>query len=110
MWRSFYGIEEQLKRSNSMPDVANAIDEQLRYWPPPPGPIDERLRMRKALGQNVDNSVITQDFLEKVLPAYPKSAPRYVATVSAPPQEEEEDSPKAALIRSLEGTPEKQKK
>ncbi|KAK6012352.1 hypothetical protein OSTOST_22502 [Ostertagia ostertagi] len=61
LWKSYFGIEEKLKRSNSMPHVADGTEEPVtRYWPPPPAPDLGRQRMRNALGQNIDNSLVSQ--------------------------------------------------
>ncbi|ETN87100.1 innexin unc-7 family protein [Necator americanus] len=109
LWKSFFGIEEQLKRSNSMPDVQKSSEDEPHFWPPPPDAFldNEKIRMRKALGQNIDNSEITQDFLQKLITPYPeRPAPRYVAAVSVPVVE---DETKEALIRSLESSPVKGK-
>ncbi|VDL64619.1 unnamed protein product [Nippostrongylus brasiliensis] len=108
LWKSFFGIEEKLKRSDSMPHIKEASDENTRYWPPPPEPLDDHeIRMRKALGQNIDNSVISQDVLQNYFRTNPNNsrAPRYVAAVSAPTAESENSS--EALIRSLENSPKK---
>ncbi|CCD65455.1 Innexin [Caenorhabditis elegans] len=77
LWRNFHGSEPQLKRSNSAPK----IEEREQWWPAYPSlvnPInpwryrDENqanaLRWRRALGANVDNSIATQDLMEKLLP------------------------------------------
>uniref|UniRef100_A0A158P8T1 Innexin n=1 Tax=Angiostrongylus cantonensis TaxID=6313 RepID=A0A158P8T1_ANGCA len=75
LWKSFFGLEDQLKRSNSMPDVNNSPESRNYFWPPPPeinlDVCDKReLQVRRALGQNIDNSEITQDFLQKIVPTY----------------------------------------
>ncbi|KAL6741156.1 hypothetical protein Aduo_014437 [Ancylostoma duodenale] len=110
LWKSFFGIEEQLKRSNSMPDVQKGpSEEEPHFWPPPPDSFrdNERIRLRRALGQNIDNSEITQDLLQKLIAPYPeRPAPRYVAAVSVPLVENEANE---ARIRSMEGTPVKAK-
>ncbi|UMM36493.1 hypothetical protein L5515_008635 [Caenorhabditis briggsae] len=77
LWRNFHGTEPQLKRSNSAPK----IEERETWWPAPPtlvNPINpwrytdqnqaNALRWRRALGANVDNTIATQDLMEKLLP------------------------------------------
>ncbi|EFO87042.1 CRE-INX-10 protein [Caenorhabditis remanei] len=76
LWRNFHGTEPQLKRSNSAP----RIEEREQWWPAPPlvnsiNPWRYRdenqanaLRWRRALGANVDNTIATQDLMEKLLP------------------------------------------
>ncbi|CAI4223535.1 unnamed protein product [Auanema sp. JU1783] len=72
LWVSFFGIENKLKRSNSLPGIQ---EQQPVYWPPPPLSVAEQakrnqdenaLRMRKALGANIENSMMAQDLLEKM--------------------------------------------
>ncbi|KAK6054415.1 hypothetical protein COOONC_08079 [Cooperia oncophora] len=113
LWKAFNGIDENLKRSNSMPHVADVGEQVTTYWPPPPALNPARERMRNALGQNIDNSLVSQDILERMVPPYPvRRAPRYVAAVSAPvlePEEyneaNEENEQNQALIRSLDSSP-----
>ncbi|XGW02502.1 hypothetical protein V3C99_014495 [Haemonchus contortus] len=105
LWKSYFGIEEKLKRSNSMPHVADPIEEEVtRYWPPPPAPDPGRQRMRNALGQNIDNSLVSQDILERMVPPYRTyGSPRHVASVSARMEGATEDNEvNEALIRSLD--------
>ncbi|EGT37620.1 hypothetical protein CAEBREN_03310 [Caenorhabditis brenneri] len=74
LWTNFHGSQPQLNRSNSAPRIEGAE----RFHPVPlvnPGPpryLNENelneLRRRRALGSNVDNTIATQDLLEKLLP------------------------------------------
>ncbi|CAI5451129.1 unnamed protein product [Caenorhabditis angaria] len=85
LWRNFYGSEQQLKRSNSLPKMEGGggaprnMDEQ--WWPAPPPLVNQitpsryrndnetnALRWRRALGANIDNTIATQDLMEKLLP------------------------------------------
>ncbi|CAD6193850.1 unnamed protein product [Caenorhabditis auriculariae] len=81
LWKNFYGSEQQLKRSNSMPGMEHdgeLATEQTWGWPPPPPPAHpyhrqnlknaNALRWRRALGANTDNAMVTQDLLEKLVP------------------------------------------
>ncbi|PIO73553.1 Innexin [Teladorsagia circumcincta] len=105
LWKSYFGIEEKLKRSNSMPHVADGTEEPVtRYWPPPPARDLGRERMRNALGQNIDNSLVSQDILERIVPPYRTNrVPRYVATVNVPLVDHQEDNEaNEALIRNLD--------
>ncbi|KAJ1365283.1 hypothetical protein KIN20_025538 [Parelaphostrongylus tenuis] len=98
LWKSFLGLEDQLKRSNSVPDFNKSPDGHTYFWPPP-GVCDEREhQVRRALGQNIDNSEITQDFLQRVVPPYKCTSNRYAMLMSAP--QSEEDSQKEALIKN----------
>ncbi|KHJ87859.1 hypothetical protein OESDEN_12359, partial [Oesophagostomum dentatum] len=108
LWKSFFGIEEQLKRSNSEPHLQKLSDEEPYFWPPPPDErqVNERTHIRKALGQNIDNSMITQDFLHKLIRPHPnRPAPRYEATASAPAIQNEANEASEALIRSVNSSP-----
>lgn len=75
LWTNFHGSQPQLNRSNSAP----RIEGGERFHPPvplvnpgPPRYLNENelneLRRRRALGSNVDNTIATQDLLEKLLP------------------------------------------
>ncbi|KJH50341.1 Innexin [Dictyocaulus viviparus] len=42
LWKSFFGLDEQLKRSNSMPDVDKSPEYCDQIWPPSPDASDQR--------------------------------------------------------------------
>ena len=74
LWRSAYG-DTVLKRSNSNPNLKSET-----VHPPPSPPSSnyrykkqneknaDELRMRKALGFNINNSFTTQHLLERLIP------------------------------------------
>uniref|UniRef100_A0A1I7T571 Innexin n=1 Tax=Caenorhabditis tropicalis TaxID=1561998 RepID=A0A1I7T571_9PELO len=76
LWNNFHGAQPQLNRSNSAPRI-----EGREHFYPVPVPLvnpyssnygDENkwneLRRRRALGANIDNTIATQDLMEKLLP------------------------------------------
>ncbi|CAB3396757.1 unnamed protein product [Caenorhabditis bovis] len=83
LWKNFYGFEQQLKRSNSMPKIEGAEHSRKphhhdeTWWPAPPTLVSQpnyrdenqanALRWRRALGANTANNLTEQDLMEKLL-------------------------------------------